>query len=312
MPNRETDDRIRVIIIQGPTAAGKTDLAVQLAERIAGEIVNADSMQVYRGMDIGTAKPALELRQKVPHHLIDIVTPDQNFTAADFRREASLAIADIHRRGRHPIVVGGTGLYIRALLKGLVDSPAGDEAFRRELQEIAEKNGPESLHAMLARVDPATAATLHHNDRFRIIRALEVFHQSGQPISELRKEHGFRTDNYRSLKLGIRVDREELYRRIDQRVDRMIEQGLVDEVRLLLAEGFHSELKAMRSIGYRQICGYITGEYSLEEAIRLVKRDTRHYAKRQETWFKRDEEISWVEYPESFATIVNHVIAFFA
>lgn len=306
------EDKIKVVIILGPTASGKTDLAVRLAERFDGEIVNADSMQVYRGMDIGTAKPSPPLRQRVPHHLVDIVTPDVNFSAADFRREAAAVIDDIHRRGKRVFVVGGTGLYIRALLQGLVDSPRGDESIRRELVELAQTVGNEELLHRLAMVDPETAERLHPNDRLRIIRALEVYRQTGRPISSFRGEHGFADTYYDCLKIGIRVERQELYRRVESRVEEMIEQGLIAEVEGLLRAGYTPDLKSMRSIGYKEICAYLAGGCTLDEAVQLIKRDTRHYAKRQMTWFNKDFEINWVEYPESFATICNHVIEFFA
>jgi tRNA dimethylallyltransferase len=305
-------DKARVVIILGPTASGKTDLAVRLAELFGGEIVNADSMQVYRGMDIGTAKPSPEIRLRVTHHLIDIVDPDVNFSASDFRREAVLAIADIAGRGKRVFVVGGTGLYIRALLHGLVDSPSGAGAVRRELEEAAQRFGNEALLGELARVDPETSARLHPNDLVRIVRALEVYRLTGRPISQQRSEHGFAGDYYRALKIGLTVERGELYERIDQRVERMIGEGLVEEVKALLDRGFSPGAKALRSIGYRQICAYLTGDYRLDEAVRLIKRDTRHYAKRQLTWFNTDREIKWVEYSDNFATICNYVIEFFA
>ncbi len=303
--------KIRLLVIQGPTASGKTDLALRLAEEIGGEIINADSMQVYCAMEIGTAKPSTELRVRVPHHLLDIVNPDVNFTANHFRQEAERAIVDIVRRGRKPIVVGGTGLYIRALVKGLVDAPPADELYRAELQEIVAREGGEALLERLEEVDPVTALKLHPNDHVRIVRALEVHRQSGRPISEIRKNHGFSSDDYLCLKLGIHVKRDELYRRIDCRVDRMMADGLVEEVMGLLSSGYSFDLKAMKSIGYSEICSFIKGEFPIEEAVRLIKRNTRHYAKRQETWFKRDPEISWVEYPETFAIILNHVNVFF-
>ena len=305
-------DKARVVVIVGPTASGKTDLAVRLAEGCAGEIVNADSMQVYRGMDIGTAKPSPELRQRVPHHLIDIVEPDVNFSASDFRREAARAIADIVERGRRAFVVGGTGLYIRALLQGLVDSPSGAETVRRELEETAERFGNEALLEELARVDPVIAAWLHPNDRLRIVRALEVYRLTGRPISQQRSEHGFADEYYRALKIGLTVERRELYERIDRRVERMIAEGLVEEVRALLGRGFSPGAKALRSIGYRQVCGYLAGEYGLDEAVRLTKRDTRHYAKRQLTWFNKESEIKWVEYSDNFASIYKYVMEFLA
>lgn len=305
-------DKPGLVIIQGPTASGKTELAVRLAERFGGEIVNADSMQVYRGMDIGTAKPSPEMRQRVPHHLMDIVTPDVNFSASDFRNAAIPVIADIQSRGKRVFVVGGTGLYIRSLLHGLVDSPCGDESLRSELNEFARQKGNEELLRQLAQVDPITAQQLHPNDQVRIVRALEVYRLTGRPISQLRSEHGFAGGFYRYLKIGIDVERRALYERIEQRVDRMMELGLEEEVKALLSNGFTSGMKAMRSIGYRQICAYIAGEFPLDEAVSLIKRDTRRYAKRQVTWFSKDHEINWVEYPDSFATICKYVIEFFA
>jgi tRNA dimethylallyltransferase len=305
-------EKPKIVIILGPTASGKTELAVRLAERLGGEIVNADSMQVYRGMDIGTAKPSAELRQRIPHHLIDIVDPDVNFSASDFRREAARAIADIHRRGKRAFVVGGTGLYIKALLKGLVDSPSGAESIRNELQETARRLGSGELLRRLAEVDPETAGRLHANDQVRIIRALEVYLQTGLPISRYRSEHDFTGDYYDYLKIGIAVERGELYRRIEERVERMLAEGFLAEVRGLLERGFTAGLKPFRAIGYKELCAYLAGAYPLDEAVRLIKRDSRRYAKRQLTWFKQEKEIYWVEYPERFDTICNHVIEFLA
>jgi len=308
----DSAEQIQLIIILGPTAAGKTALAVQLAENFAGEIINADSMQIYRGMDIGTAKPDQSLLQRVPHHLLDIVEPDQPFSAADFRAKAETAVRDIHSRGKRVIVVGGTGLYIKALTKGLIDSPEGNETIREELAAIAKDAGRDELHRQLNLVDPVTAAKLHPNDQVRIIRALEVFRMTGCPISVHREKHAFQNTGFRCLKLGITIDRAELYRRIDIRVDWMIQHGFIEEVQTLLAKGYAAHLKSMRSLGYRQICAYLAGEYSLDEAIRLIKRDTRHYAKRQMTWFKKDLEIKWFEYPGNVDIIFDNVIEFYA
>ncbi len=302
-----TGKKIKLLVIGGPTGSGKSDLAVRLAEEIGGEIVNADSMQVYRGLDIGTAKPPAEDLARVPHHLLDIVSPDQEFTASDFRREAAAAIVDIDRRGKKAVVVGGTGLYIRALLEGLVDSPTGDPELRRQFDAVP---GGELLRR-LALVDPETAQRLHPNDRVRIVRALEVHAQTGRPISAFRSEHAFSGDYYDTLKMAIKVERQELYRRIEIRVENMLQCGLVDEVRSLLAKGYNRELKAMRSIGYKEIAAYLAGETTLDAAVALIKRDTRRYAKRQMTWFGRENEIYWLEYPGSFATILGHVIEFF-
>ena len=306
-PKVMTVKKIKLLVLSGPTGSGKSDLAVELAERIGGEIVNADSMQVYRGMDIGTAKPPAEAVARVPHHLLSIVSPALNFTASDFRREAAAAIADIVGRGMKAIVVGGTGLYIRALLEGLVDSPAGDPECRLQFARLS---GEELLRRLFL-VDPQTASRLHVNDRVRLIRALEVFSQTGRPISAFRCEHAFSGSYYESLKMAIRVERRELYRRIDSRVELMLREGLVSEVRSLLALGYGLNLKAMRSIGYKEITAYLAGETTLDEAVNLIKRDTRRYAKRQMTWFGKENDINWLEYPESFANILEHVIQFF-
>jgi tRNA dimethylallyltransferase len=301
----------RILVICGPTASGKSDLALQLAHTLDGEIINADSMQVYRGMDIGTAKPATEQQDKIPHHLIDIVRPDQSFSAADFAEAAEKAIRDINSRGKRAIVVGGTGLYIRALLKGLVDSPAGTEEVRQELQTEARLRGNPAMLEELRQVDPELAERIHPNNMVRIIRALEVFRTTGITLSRYQQEHGFSGQRYNSLQIGIHVERQLLYDRIDGRVNQMLEQGLLQEVQQLLNAGYGTESKAMRAIGYKELIAHLDGEYGLDEAIRLIKRDTRHYAKRQLTWFNADKDILWLEYPEKFDTILNHAIEFF-
>jgi len=304
-------DNVKLLILLGPTASGKTGLAVRLAENVGAEILNADSMQVYRSMDIGTAKPTEEQRRRIPHHLLDLVDPDESFSVADFRLAAEQAIADISARGKRIIVCGGTGLYIRALTKGLVDAPGGDEGIRNELRELADREGEGALHSLLEKVDPATASRLHPNDQFRIIRALEIWRITGRPVSELRDEHGFRDTRFTCLKLGLAIDRDLLYESIDTRVESMMSAGFPDEVRNLLASGYPASLKPMRSLGYRHIIGYLKGEYSLEDALLLMKRDTRRYAKRQLTWFNRDREIKWIEYPENVAIIVRNAHDFF-
>lgn len=301
----------RVLVICGPTASGKSALALELARRLDGEIISADSLQVYRGMDIGTAKPSAEERARIPHHLIDIADPDQPFSAADFAVAAAAAIRDICSRGRRAIVAGGTGLYIRALLKGLVDSPGGADDFRKALHEEAGRLGNEALLERLRQADPELAERLHPNNLPRIIRALEVHHLTGIPLSRYQQEHGFSGQRYRNLQIGIRVGRPLLYSRIDQRVDRMLEQGLQHEVQQLLSAGYGPESKAMRAIGYKEMVACLAGEHSQEEAIRLIKRNTRHYAKRQLTWFNADQDILWLEYPAEFDTILKHAIEFF-
>jgi len=302
--------RPRIVVIVGPTASGKSELAVRLAESVHGEIVNADSMQFYSGMEIGTARPSAGQLARVPHHLYGTVPPEVNYTAAEFLAEAREVIEAIAARGSVPLVVGGTGLYIRALLSGLADSPPADEPYRQELEAYAEQHGPQALHDLLAEVDPESSARLHLNDRLRIIRALEVFRQTGRSFSAVQQQHGFAESWYDSCKIGIEVERKTLYARIDQRVDAMIAAGLFAEVQELLGQGYSPALKSMGAIGYRELCAHLAGRYSLDEAIVLIKRNSRHYAKRQLTWFKRDQEINWVEYPETFARILNHVIEF--
>lgn len=300
------EQKIKIIIVQGPTASGKSELAVRLAEQLSGEIVNADSMQVYRLMDIGTAKPSPDQIRRVPHHLLDIVNPDQTFSAADFCREAEKAIQDIARRGKRVIVCGGTGLYIRALTKGLMDSPPVDEDLRNELKVLAGREGNEALHRRLAEIDPLAAERIHPNDQFRTIRALEVFQLTGRPISELRGEHRFGKQRFDYCKIGLAMNRESLYRNIDNRVDLMVRQGFLEEVQALLAAGYPAGLKPMRSLGYRHLCNYLDGLTTFDDALQLIKRDTRRYAKRQLTWFNQDQEIKWIEYPENVA-MIEHI-----
>jgi tRNA dimethylallyltransferase len=301
----------KILIICGPTASGKSDLALRLAHTLDAEIVNADSMQIYRGLDIGTAKPSPDQRAEIRHHLIDILDPDQQFSAADFAAAADTDIRDILSRGKRAIIVGGTGLYIKSLVKGLVDSPAGGGELRQALQNEADRVGNEEMLERLRLVDPELAAGLHPNNLLRIIRALEVHHLTGIPLSRYQKEHAFAPRRYDVLQIGISVDREELYGRIDDRVERMLADGLLGEVSALLAAGYGRDLKSMRSIGYKEAVAHLCGELSLEETARLIKRDTRHYAKRQLTWFKADPDILWFEYPGKFGIILQHAIKFY-
>lgn len=301
----------KLLVICGPTASGKSNLAVQLAQQLNGEIINADSMQIYKGMDIGTAKLPNDQRGDIPHHLIDVAEPDQLFSAADFVEAADAAISDISSRGKRPIVVGGTGLYIRSLLYGLVDSPSGVGAVRARLQHEASVIGNIAMLEKLRSIDPELAAQIHPNNLVRIIRGLEVYHITGIPLSAYQQQHGFQAKRYQAMQIGIRVEREELYKRIEQRVDKMLADGMVEEVRQLLAKGYAQDLKSMRSIGYKEICAVLTGELPLEEAVVLIKRDTRRYAKRQLTWFNSNSEIIWLEYPKNFANIFSHAFDFF-
>ena len=301
----------KILIICGPTASGKSELALRLAHSLDAEIVNADSMQIYRGLDIGTAKPSPDQQAEIRHHLVDVADPDQPFSAADFAAAADAAIRNIISRGKRVIVAGGTGLYIRALVKGLVDSPSGAGELRQALQDEASCVGNEAMLEKLRQVDPELAAGLHPNNLVRIIRALEVHQLTGIPLSRYQKEHAFATRRYDTLQIGIAVDRALLYRRIDERVERMLAAGLLKEVSTLLAAGFGRDLKSMRSIGYKEAAAHLCGELSGEETISLIKSNTRHYAKRQLTWFKADPDILWFEYPDKFGIILQHAIEFF-
>jgi tRNA dimethylallyltransferase len=293
IPHPTDGGKPRIIVVCGPTAVGKTTAGIELARAIGGEIISADSMQVYRRLDIGTAKPTAAEQAAVRHHLIDVVDPDEPFDAATYKALGRQAIAELTRRGQTPIVVGGTGLYIKALLSGLFRSDARDPRVRNRLRAEAQALGPEAFHARLKQCDPQTAARLHPNDAIRILRALEVFEVTGRPISELQREHRFRDTPFRTLKLGLSIEREALYRRIDQRVQAMVDTGLQAEVRSLLEKGYGPELKPMQSIGYSHMIAFISGALSWEECIRTLKRDTRRFAKRQLTWFRADPEIVW-------------------
>ena len=301
----------KILIICGPTASGKSALALQLAHVLDAEIVNADSMQVYRRLDIGTAKPSLDQQSEIRHHLLDIIEPDQQFSAADFACAADAAIRDIIGRGKRVIVVGGTGLYIRALIRGLVDSPSGAGELRQALQDEAEDVGNVAMLEQLRLVDPKLAATLHPNNLVRIIRALEVFRLTGIPLSRYQQLHAFTGRRYNTLQIGISVNRALLYERIDQRVEQMLAAGLMEEVHGLISSGLGRDLKAMRSIGYKESAACLCGEISADEASRLIKRNTRHYAKRQLTWFEADSDILWFEYPDNSGTIIKHAIEFY-
>jgi tRNA dimethylallyltransferase len=287
-----------IIVICGPTAVGKTRASIELAKCFDGEIVSADSQQVWRGMDIGTAKANLTERSEVRHHLIDVVDPDEHFDAARFLELADAAIEDIASRGKRVLVVGGTGMYIRILLNGLCEVPPADEEYRSELENEIEKIGTWPLHDRLREVDQESAIQIHPNDRTRIIRALEIHHLTGIPASRFREEHGYGEKRYDSRKIGLDIEREELYRRINERIDKMLEQGLLDEVRGLV-DRYGREAQGLTAVGYREFVRHLQGELSLDEAIDLAKRNSRRFAKRQLTWFRADPEIEWFN-PDEF------------
>lgn len=282
-----------VLFIVGPTAVGKTALSLQLAAKYDGEIISGDSMQVYRGMDIGTAKVSEEERASVPHHLIDICDPSESFTVSMFQQRASAAIADIHARGKVPIVVGGTGLYVESLCYqfGFAEGEPNQEV-RDQLQTRIEAEGSEALHRELQHVDPEAAEKIHSNDARRIIRALEVWHTTGTKFSagSTRKE-----SPYDAVWIGLTMDRAVLYERIEKRIDLMFEQGLVNEVKHLVHTYANQLPTSLQALGYKEVVRWLQGEYAYERAVELLKRDTRHFAKRQLSWFRRMQEIHWMD-----------------
>jgi len=282
-----------LLVVLGPTAAGKSEFALEACERFGGEVVSVDSMQVYRGLDRGTAKPGLEALRRAPHHGIDLAEPGQDFSLGDFVRASQEAIRSIQGRGRLAVLVGGTGLYLRGLLKGIVEAPRRDEILRTRLVALAERRGATRLHRLLARVDPAAAARVRANDRQRIVRALEVYSATRRGLSDLIRESPFGPDRYASVKIGLDMDRETLYGVIDARVGRFFADGLVDEVRRLREAGCPDTANAFKALGYRETLRHLRGELSLEEAIGLTRRNTRRYAKRQWTWFRKEEGVTW-------------------
>ncbi len=286
-------ERPRVIAVMGPTAVGKTGLALQLAKDCGAEIVSADSMQIYRFMEIGTAKPSAADRAEAVHHLLDIVNPDEIFDANRFSRLAREVIENLARQGKPAIVVGGTGLYLKAIFHGLFPEAPSNQERRQRLRHEAEQDGGMGLYQRLTQVDPVTAQRLHPHDLFRIIRALEVWESSGKPLSALHQEHNFRERPFLTLKIGLRRPRSELYELINSRVDEMMAQGFLEEVRGLLSRGYGSHLKSMQALGYRHMVQHLLNRVELAEAVRTMKRDTRRYAKRQMTWFRGDQEIHW-------------------
>lgn len=288
-----------LIILTGPTAVGKTSLSLSLAKELDGEIVSADSMQVYRYMDIGTAKIREEERQGIPHHLIDVLDPWEDFNVVRFQKMAREALEEIWERGHIPIVTGGTGFYIQALLYDIHFTENNeDSSLRKDLENYARENGAEELHSRLAEVDEKAASQIHFNNVKRVIRALEFYYQTGKKMSEHNEEERKRTSPYDFKYFVLNDEREHLYAGINRRVDLMMEEGLVEEVRKLKEMGCDSAMVSMQGLGYKEILSHLEGEYTLDEAVYKIKRDTRHFAKRQITWFKRERDVIWLHKPD--------------
>lgn len=298
----------KIIIICGPTAVGKTIVGLELARRFEGEIVNADSQQIWKGLDIGTAKPDAATRVQVPHYLLDVAEPDEHFDAARFVELADGAIKKIAANGKVPFVVGGTGMYIRMLVHGFCGAPPRNAELREGLSREIEEKGIEALHERLKEVDPVTAQVVHSNDRTRIVRALEIFEATGVAASEFYREHRFEELRYNALKIGLDLPRDELYARINDRVDKMMNEGWLGEVELLSSK-YGKDAQAFSAIGYKELMSRLSGEISLGEAVELIKRNSRRFAKRQLTWFRADREIKWFA-PSQISAIESEIDTF--
>ncbi|MEE1031473.1 MAG: tRNA (adenosine(37)-N6)-dimethylallyltransferase MiaA [Ruminococcus sp.] len=288
-----------LIILTGPTAVGKTRLSIALAKKVNGEIISADSMQVYRYMDIGSAKIKKEEMDGVPHFLVDCLNPDEEFNVVRFQKMAQEAMEDIYARNKIPVLVGGTGFYIQAVTGAIDFTEHGeDDSYRKELEQFAKEQGPEVLHGMLREVDPASADAIHANNVKRVIRALEYYKQTGKPISAHNQEQREKESPYNLAYFVLNDERSKLYQRIDKRIDEMLEEGLIEEVQKLKDMGYHKGMVSMQGLGYKEILSYLDGTWSLEEAVYVLKRDTRHFAKRQITWFKREKQVEWFNKPD--------------
>jgi tRNA dimethylallyltransferase len=284
-----------VLVILGPTCVGKTQLSLKLADILKGEIVSFDSRQIYKLMDIGTAKPTKEERRQVPHHLIDVVYPDEKFTAADYGKRAREIIRQIRKREKTPIAVGGSGLYLRALIEGFFEGPKADEDIRGKLEKEAQELGGPHLFRRLKEVDPKAAEKIDPHDWVRIIRALEVYELTGKPISTWQREGSYERFPVRFVKIGLNMDRTRLYEMINLRVEGMISAGLLDEVKTLKGKGYTPRLKALKTVGYQELFDHLEGRHELKEAIERIKLNTRHYAKRQLTWFRKEQSVTWMD-----------------
>jgi tRNA dimethylallyltransferase len=295
-----------LLIVLGPTAAGKSTVAVRLAQELQGEVINCDSMQVYKGFDIGTDKISLDERQNIPHHLLDIAHPSTQFTAAEFVKHAMKAIESIRKKQKLPIITGGTGLYLKALLQGLFPEGKSDSAVRERLEQQTKEKGLEYMRETLLQVDPVYAKKIGERDKIRIIRGLEVFHTTKIPISQHFANTRSPISDTTVHKIGLKLERDILYKKIEARVDRMFERGIVEEVRHLLGQGIRPDAPPFKALGYRQVLRYLDGNITLEEAIDSSKKETRHYAKRQMTWFRKMTGIHWVA-PDDFPSILAFV-----
>ena len=289
-----------ILVICGPTGIGKTALSLEIAARLPSEIVSADSRQIYRFMDIGTAKPTREERRRAPHHFIDIRDPDQDYSAGEYSREARQVIEKIFQRGKLPIVTGGSGLYIRALLEGFFNLDAKDAQLRETLRQRLDSEGAEKLFAEFAEIDPELAAKTHPNNTKRMLRALEVFYLTGTPISQIQKAQKDPAP-FRWLKIGLTMERKQLYARINRRVEKMFDSGLVDEVRRLLEKGYSPTLNALNSVGYKEVISYLNGAADLFSCKEMIKQNSRRYAKRQLTWFRGEKDVEWIELADANA-----------
>ena len=302
-------EKIKILCIVGPTASGKSALALKLAKDLDGEIISCDSMQIYRRMDIGTAKPTLEEMAQIRHHIIDVAEPDESFSCADYVKLADAAIRDCAKRGKLPIVCGGTGLYLDSLLRGAdFEETAGDEKIREELFAFAEREGAHALYEELSRIDPESAQAIHENNVKRVVRAIEIYRVCGVPKSELDRRSRLVDDRFDATVIGLRyADRDKLYSRIEKRVDIMMYEGLLAETKALLSEGvFEKNTTAAQAIGYKELLAYITGDEELDAAVERLKMATRRYAKRQMTWFSAKAYVSWIDADEkTFEEIVN-------
>ncbi len=290
-----TDSSGKVLVILGPTGVGKTKVSLEVADKINGEIISADSRQIFRFMDIGTAKPGSEERRRIVHHLVDRVNPDEKFTASDFAEEATKIIRDLIAEGKSPLVVGGTGLYIRALTKGFFKGPGEEIKIRERLKRLAREKGKAFLHEKLSQVDPESADRIHPNNLIRVIRALEVHEMTGIPISQLQKEGEYDKGEFAFVKIGLGLDRAKLYQNIEKRVDQMMDQGFQEEVKRLEDLGYSQNLAPLKTLGYKELISYLEGDSSLPEAVEMIKKKTRNYAKRQLTWFRKEEHTAWFD-----------------